>query len=845
MSKEIDIGKLLDQASKTRGTHAVPTYQGGVTPTVGAGTQGAQFRAMTAPKVDGDWFGGAVSQWGKYEAKLLEENDDAIATDAVDKADRFYDELLRHPETGYLNLKQGNVLAADDGVSPLEQMMKKAEDFTAELYKGKNKNQADKIKQRLAGKLNSLYAQGMQHALGETRAYNVNRHTSRIESVLKKGMFNYNKPDLQAADIDEIKGEWSALSPLQGWSKEQSQRELEKYLGGYYANIGNGYLSNASASPDLYGAGLNFLRKHGKEMEAGDYYRLLDAFNRGYMDNESKKFAETFNFDQKGKYAVGMGNGIASGLDNPMPMGGGDWLFNIGIARDGVVVKDEKSGNMIIPQGNRGSEISFGGLTKSDAEKAVGKSISDADWEAIRKDPQQIAAFSAGTLDYYGKKFGSMRGALAGYLGSEKEVTDAMAKAKESGSGNWHDYLSDETKKKVNDVVAKLNDSTTAQVYDESGNEVSPSDPRYASYCFREQTRAELTAQIRGHRLAGNASWLENTVNRVMARQDRAKSDFVTLHNNAKVAAIEHIHMGKEVPPELWQNLTYAEQKQVAEWEKQYKSGSNSGSPIGIEYAANLLKNPARLRDMSVEQLRIALENIPSRMRTTVRKEFEKQKAIARNQREAQYRWDQGYDVGSGKAISVNAVSGILKDMPEFSGLSKEDRDSSALDIATSLEMQNATAGVDVSNEAKATPVIQSLIKDNFVTDRSYIFFGKKNKSIYAFSYNEFPSDVQSVAKRMAAAYLGKPEDRVTNGDVASMARRIVTRKAIPMDVKPFVDAGMTRIARDAVRNHAMTDKSKAHLRNNRKALEAYVDKMTRDPFNVLQIYTNVKLGRE
>ena len=133
----------------------VPEYGGSqVSPTVGAGTQGAQFQAMAAPKANVlAPMEKAMDKIGRMQAQLLEEQDDAIATDIDTKYAQYCQQLLNDPKTGFMARKGINALQPDkDGVSPVDAMMQKADVYLQELMDGRTKNQIareQRILQRL------------------------------------------------------------------------------------------------------------------------------------------------------------------------------------------------------------------------------------------------------------------------------------------------------------------------------------------------------------------------------------------------------------------------------------------------------------------------------------------------------------------------------------------------------------------------------------------------------------------------------------------------------------------------------------------------------------------------
>lgn len=734
----------------------VPEYGGPqVSPTVGAGTQGAQFQAMAAPKVNVlAPMEKAMDKIGRMQAQLLEEQDDAIATDIDTKYAQYCQQLLNDPKTGFMARKGINALQPDkDGVSPVDAMMQKADVYLQELMDGRTKNQIARVKAKTDSRTTGLYASGMQHAMAENISYNVSVYRANLQSEQDAGLVDFNQPEKLAEHVARVERSAGILSKYTG---EDSRAKTREAVAGVYKNAALGFLFGANNDPSLYGQGLAFVQKNAKSMLPQDVFALSTQFNTGMKNYAAYLTAE------QGIAALTPSNAptdqvMAAIRGNAKNVATGDlkgnehYVLSQGLRGERL---EDQNGAVVIRQTKKGDETAYGedGVTRSMAEAVAGKKLTDDEWKAIYTDKAQSQRVSLSYLGTLGTKYGETEKAVAAYVGTQKEVDDAVAKAKKEG-GVWTQYLSKETANAAAEALKRLDGGFDKPVTAADGTVLSIFDARYAAHSFQGITDEAMRAYIQANDpLAIDPEYADRAFALMKRKEAERMNTYKTEHQNAINAACTEYEQTGQISPETLMRLTTKERIEVQKYCNELDQG---GSIASTHYAAYLDTHLDELGNFTKDELDNAMRLVPKASQRRFRKEWERRHGQTQEQLEARYAAQNGMVTLGKTGVHVGMTMKALGDLlPGFKKLDTDQKATIAEGVMNLAGLTAAIEGVDLKDANKALQFVSDLIAQNVYTDYSWFGLSSERKSIFEFKYGDlnkyFNNDAAMIVDELA-----------------------------------------------------------------------------------------------
>lgn len=731
----------------------VPEYGGPqVSPTVGAGTQGAQFQAMAAPKANVlAPMEKAMDKIGRMQAQLLEEQDDAIATDIDTKYAQYCQQLLNDPKTGFMARKGINALQPDkNGISPVDAMMQKADVYLQELMDGRTKNQIARVKAKTDSRTTGLYASGMQHAMAENISYNVSVYRASLQSEQDAGLADFNQPEKLAEHVARVKRSAVILSKYTG---EDSSAKTREAVAGVYKNAALGFLSGASNDPSLYGQGLAFVQKNAKSMLPQDVFALSTQFNTGMKNYEAvisarEGIAALTPPDAPTDQVMAAIRGNGAGAK---PLAGSEhYIMSQGIRGNQL---EDKNGVVSIVETKKGGETAYGsdGVTRSMAEAVAGKKLTDEEWRAIYTSKDESQRVGLSYLGALGTKYGETEKAVAAYVGTQKEVDDAVAKAKKEG-GVWTQYLSKETAEAAATALRRLDGAFDAPVKGADGSALSFLDNRYAARAYQGVSEEAMRAYARQHPMSIDPNFEDRMVAYMKRYESERMNAYTTEHQNAVNTACSEYEQNGQISAQTLMRLTTKERVAVRKYCQELDAG---GFTTSTHYAAYLDTHLDELGNFTKDELDNAMRLVPKASQRRFRKEWERRHGQTQEQLEARYAAQNGMVTLGKTGVHVGMTMKALGDLlPGFKKLDTDQKATIAEGIMNLAGLATAIEGVDLKDANKAQQFVTDLVKDNVYTAGHWYdwlpWITKDRKSIFEFKYGDLGSEQKWIADELA-----------------------------------------------------------------------------------------------
>lgn len=727
----------------------VPEYGGPqVSPTVGAGTQGAQFQAMAAPKANVlAPMEKAMDKIGRMQAQLLEEQDDAIATDIDTKYAQYCQQLLNDPKTGFMARKGINALQPDkDGVSPVDAMMQKADVYLQELMDGRTKNQIARVKAKTDSRTTGLYASGMQHAMAENISYNVSVYRANLQSEQDAGLADFNQPEKLAEHVARVKRSAGILSKYTG---EDSRAKTHEAVAGVYKNAALGFLFGANNDPSLYGQGLAFVQKNAKSMLPQDVFALSTQFNTGMKNYEAvisarEGIAALTPPDAPTDQVMAAIRGNGAGAK---PLAGSEhYVMSQGIRGNQL---EDKNGVVSIVETKKGGETAYGsdGVTRSMAEAVAGKKLTDEEWRAIYTSKDESQRVGLSYLGVLGTKYGETEKAVAAYVGTQKEVDDAVAKAKKEG-GVWTQYLSKETAEAAATALRHLDGAFDTPVKGADGSVLSFLDNRYAACAYQGVSEEAMRAYARQHPMAIDPDFEDRMVAYMKRYESERMNAYTTEHQNAVNTACSEYEQNGQISAQTLMRLTTKERVAVRKYCQELDAG---GFTTSTHYAAYLDTHLDELGNFTKDELDNAMRLVPKASQRRFRKEWERRHGQTQEQLEARYAAQNGLVTLGKTGVHVGMTMKAMRDfLPGFKNLPMEQQAISAEGVMNLAGMAAAIEGVDLKDANKAQQFVIDTIINNVYTDSQWWGLTSERKSIFEFTYGDLDGEVQGIADELA-----------------------------------------------------------------------------------------------
>lgn len=731
----------------------VPEYGGPqVSPTVGAGTQGAQFQAMAAPKANVlAPMEKAMDKIGRMQAQLLEEQDDAIATDIDTKYAQYCQQLLNDPKTGFMARKGINALQPDkDGVSPVDAMMQKADVYLQELMDGRTKNQIARVKAKTDSRTTGLYASGMQHAMAENISYNVSVYRANLQAEQDASLADFNQPEKLAEHVARVKRSAGTLSKYTG---EDSRAKTREAVAGVYKNAALGFLFRANNDPSLYGQGLAFVQKNAESMLPQDVFALSMQFNNGMKNYEAvisarEGIAALTPPDAPTDQVMAAIRGNGAGAKELA--GSEHYVMSQGIRGNQL---EDKNGVVSIVETKKGGETAYGsdGVTRSMAEAVAGKKLTDDEWKAIYTSKDESQRVGLSYLGMMGTKYGETEKAVAAYVGTQKEVDDAVAKAKKEG-GVWTQYLSKETAEAAATALRRLDGAFDTPVKGADGSALSFLDNRYAARAYQGVSEEAMRAYARQHPMSIDPDFEDRMVAYMKRYESERMNAYTTEHQNAVNTACTEYEQNGQISAQTLMRLTTKERVAVRKYCQELDAG---GFTTSTHYAAYLDTHLDELGNFTKDELDNAMRLVPKASQRRFRKEWERRHGQTQEQLEARYAAQNGMVTLGKTGVHVGMTMKALGDLlPGFKKLDTDQKATIAEGIMNLAGLAAAIEGVDLKDANKAQQFVTDLVKDNVYTAGHWYdrlpWITKDRKSIFEFKYGDLGAEQKWIADELA-----------------------------------------------------------------------------------------------
>ena len=810
-----------------------PEYGGQqIAPQVGTGTQGASFQAMEAPKTD--FSAPDMSPLAKY----LEDINEAIATDADTQLTQYQQELLYDKQTGFMGRKGYDAVRADDeGVSPLDSMMKRFKGAVDAVCVGKTASQQKLIRAKATGLTNSLYATGLQHAFQENHNYMVNAAQASIKQQAVVAANHFDASDVIKGCITKAKANAARVARLTGMNVKQAQIDAEA---GIHHNVVMGYINAAQNNPTNWAKAQEYLRGHSQQMTPDDVFAFDAHINTGMRKFESYQVAD----EVHGALSADIkqyerASGRLSAGDTGYVDGDAAYLYAMGLRGDQYAT--DADGRAMVRESKRGGETAYGagGVTKTMADKALGRVLTDAEWKAVREDPMQNAKIAQGYLNRLGVEFGDTNKALAAYLGSPKEVAAAEAKAKKDG-GVWTQYLPKETQSALNGVLKRMQDARDVPMKDADGNEISAFDSRYGTTAFRMPTEEQIRKLVEQNPLSVNPEWKEDTIRRTLAKFESDKRDFAAQQQTALDYVCQLVEQGQEPTEADLAKLDYKTLKDFKDWRRKHDANDPTGDR---GYFAYLVKNPSVVHEMSEAGMRDATRKLPKAGRQMIMKEWEAGQLAKQGRLAAEVSARNGGNPLGKTAATMELVTRVLKRNESFAKLDVSQQALVASEIMLGAAADNAIYGIDTSDTVKAEAYVLDLIKKTYNSDGLWGTYGSDKKPLVAFKWNDHDSWTKNVGRQLAQRYYHTAVGGESKEQAMSMILRVMIRRDPGVDCTGILTdkekAEATDIIRAAIRNSMSKASRYGGLSQSdfNNELEAKVARYAKDEVNLLKAF--------
>ena len=815
-----------------------------VAPQVGAGAQGASFQAMEAPKADLYALDKGVRAAGMAAAKYLDDVNEAIATDADTRLTQYQQDLLYNEQTGFMGRKGYDALRADDeGVSPLDSMMKSFKGAVEAACAGKTAAQQKLIRAKAAGLTNSLYATGLQHTFQENHQFLVNTATAGIKQQAVVAANNFDAPDVIQGSIAKAKANAARIARLNGTDAKQAQIDAEA---GIHHNVVMGFINAAHNDPTNWAKARLYLQSHSKAMTPDDIFAFDALISAGQKKFEAYETANEVFQELKTnttQYARASGKLIAG--DTGYADGDANYVFYAGIQGDQFAL--DSTGRAVVRTTTRNGESAYGigGLTKSMAEAALGRQLTDEQWASVREDPSANAKISKEFLNRLGVHFGDTSMALAAYFGSAKEVEDAKAKAAKDG-GVWAQYLSKDTQSALNGALKRMKDSRDTPLLDENGNAISAFDPRYATKAYVSPTQEQVRKLIEQNPLSVDPEWKETAIQRTLAMFESDKQDFANRQQTALDRVCQIVEQGGEPTEADLAQLDYKSQLAFRNWKKAHDANDPTGDRA---YFAYLVKNPSVVHGMTKEEVRNATRAIPKAGRQLILKEWEAGQVVKQGRLSSQFDAQKGGNPIGKTSATMGLVSRVLKREENFAKLDEDQQALIASEVMLQAAADNAIYGIDTSDTVKAEAYVLDLLKKTYNKDTLFGTYAGDKKPIVSFKWGDYDSWTKNVGKKLAERYFNCGEGNASQGQAMASLLRLMVRKEPGLDCSGILSAQERAEAQDLIRAAVRADMAAkpAYAQMRRSDFDAVLEKKISKYINndakLLRAYLENRMG--
>lgn len=533
----------------------------------------------------------------------------------VAKADAELTMYLReqqYGDDGFMKLKGENALAPDqDGGSLQDRVLKGVDDKIQELSETLSPRQKDLFIRSSQSKRASQFGVVSQHVYQESQEFIVRSHNAKAEAAAESARLSYANPDALAQSIGQTLEATEALAEIQGMDDTMRANLRRKAIDNVVMNMANGAImasdTDANAAANAYAA-VNRYAKYLTPSKAQEMRQKLSSI----MDSKAQdKLLEDDSLTNRPPAVLEIGGKVLINPDGSVNKNELDSATNK--IYDALVMNlsggfhYDKYGKVRNDNGRFGM-----GLLSEDAAKKAAEALG-IDWEAEGKGFKEaggdIMADRLGRRhlrDLLEESEGNVRLAVASYLGGDKITQESLGKA--------------------DTVMEALVGENDGAIY-ENGKRISSFDARgAASNASHFYTIDEFRQQIALRAENGDATCLramsdKRFMQRLEAKflkQRDAKEKAYKEQKNADFAqAIDLIDQGKDIPTELWERFTRAEQDDLTRISEKRATDDTSGD---LESAIFLATHPETYLYLSEAAMKVRTADCPKVQRDQLRR---------------------------------------------------------------------------------------------------------------------------------------------------------------------------------------------------------------------------------
>ena len=354
-------------------------------------------------------------------------------------------------------------------------------------------------------------------------------------------------------------------------------------------------------------------------------------------------------------------------------------------------------------------------------------------------------------LGMMGTKYGETEKAVAAYVGTQKEVDDAVAKAKKEG-GVWTQYLSKETAEAAATALRRLDGAFDTPVKGADGSALSFLDNRYAARAYQGVSEEAMRAYARQHPMSIDPDFEDRMVAYMKRYESERMNAYTTEHQNAVNTACSEYEQNGQISAQTLMRLTTKERVAVRKYCQELDAG---GFTTSTHYAAYLDTHLDELGNFTKDELDNAMRLVPKASQRRFRKEWERRHGQTQEQLEARYAAQNGMVTLGKTGVHVGMTMKALGDLlPGFKKLDTDQKATIAEGIMNLAGLAAAIEGVDLKDANKAQQFVTDLVKDNVYTAGHWYdwlpWITKDRKSVFEFKYGDLGSEQKWIADELA-----------------------------------------------------------------------------------------------
>lgn len=707
--------------------------------------------------------------------KFQEEQDEARVTVDLTELRRHAVEVETGP-SGFRNLQGGRALEADEqGRGLVERVDTDMHDFGAKLMEKLTPRQRKLFAEKAQSIYTASYGAVSSHVYDQGMKFQRGAYEGEADHAVEAGSTYYDQPDMLASSQRLIADSAARLKDLNGWTEEQKLAYQREKTSGLYMNAVNQVLSQANDNPSVAYQALGILEKHSASMRGSDVAQARRVID-GYI-KEAQQEATVASVDRYGSmlYAYTANTFMIAASEGKVSVK--DLSSQAANLYESVVVEGD---NMQTNTRKAGDEANWRyGISKMkitdayEVYKSRGGNLSEKDFAKAFQENRGFA-FKIG-LDHMddltAKYAGDQEKVFAAYYGGADQLETAMKQAESAGTpAAWFYNLPRETQEYVTRCMRITEERASTIPKDSSGKEANTFEPGVMASAYRMMTYDQAReAVLRSDpRARTDPSYCEQTVARVMARQNQHKSSYLQEQENRMADVMEKLYTSggdlSAIPQSMWASLGYATQKDVLKFAKKFQIGDDSTVPeIAGRYA-----DDGTLASISEAQLRGLRGFFSADDYEKLQFRYYKLKneaGMAADQRANEVRAvaTSGYAPEYGNVSSADVRRAAETFFPKFTDLDKESQNIIVWQMSKRLAAGDSLRGAQTKGSLNVIEALKGVARQMVVIDGT---FGSSQKTLYTLAPTDLPDDGPADARTLLKSVADKQYGReATEGE--------------------------------------------------------------------------------